>query len=99
MTPSRRLDSLDFLRAAAVAMVVVHHMPLGFGWLPAPLAGVVERVVSAGWVGVDLFFVLSGFLVSSLLFREARDTGRIAVGRFLVRRGLKIYPAFYALLL
>lgn len=51
-----------------------------------------------GWIGVDLFFVLSGFLISGLLFREHREHGRISVRRFLVRRGLKIYPAFYILI-
>jgi peptidoglycan/LPS O-acetylase OafA/YrhL len=52
-----------------------------------------------GWVGVDLFFVLSGFLVSGLLFIEYRKYGSLRIGRFLIRRGFKIYPAFYALLL
>jgi peptidoglycan/LPS O-acetylase OafA/YrhL len=54
--------------------------------------------IRGGWVGVDLFFVLSGFLVSGLLFREYRKTGRIWLSRFLIRRGLKIYPSFYVLL-
>jgi peptidoglycan/LPS O-acetylase OafA/YrhL len=52
-----------------------------------------------GWVGVDLFFVLSGFLVSGLLFREYQRMGKVRVGRFLARRGFKIYPAFYAFML
>jgi len=51
-----------------------------------------------GWIGVDLFFVLSGFLVSGLLFREYQRTGRLNVWHFLVRRAFKIYPAFYVLL-
>ena len=51
-----------------------------------------------GWIGVDLFFVLSGFLVSGLLFREYSRYGNIQIGRFLARRGLKIYPAFYVML-
>ena len=45
-----------------------------------------------------MFFVLSGFLVSGLIFREFQSTGGVAVRRFLVRRGFKIYPAYYALL-
>lgn len=52
-----------------------------------------------GWVGVDLFFVLSGFLVSGLLFAESEQYGRIAGWRFLVRRGFKIYPGFWLLIL
>jgi len=53
----------------------------------------------AGWAGVDLFFVLSGFLVSGLLFREYQKTGKVSLRSFFVRRGLKIYPGFYFLLL
>jgi len=52
----------------------------------------------AGWIGVDLFFVLSGFLVGGLLVREYQASGRINARRFLARRGLRIYPAFYLLL-
>lgn len=48
-----------------------------------------------GWIGVDLFFVLSGFLVSGLLFGEFNKYGTISPGRFLVRRGFKIYPIYY----
>lgn len=53
--------------------------------------------MQVGWAGVDLFFVLSGFLVSGLLFAEYRRFGRLDIPRFLVRRGLKIYPLFYLL--
>ena len=50
-----------------------------------------------GWVGVDLFFVLSGFLVSGLLFQEFEKHGRVSGWHFLIRRGLKIYPMFWVL--
>lgn len=50
-----------------------------------------------GWVGVDLFFVLSGFLVSGLLFREQMKTGVFRIGNFYARRAFKIYPALYFL--
>ena len=49
----------------------------------------------AGWIGVDLFFVLSGFLVSGLLFKEYKKYGKINSKLFLIRRGFKIYPTFY----
>jgi peptidoglycan/LPS O-acetylase OafA/YrhL len=52
-----------------------------------------------GWIGVDLFFVLSGSLISGLLFSEYKKHQTIDFKRFLVRRGLKIYPPFYAFLL
>jgi peptidoglycan/LPS O-acetylase OafA/YrhL len=52
-----------------------------------------------GWVGVDLFFVLSGFLISGLLFADYKRYKAIRLKRFLVRRALKIYPAYYVFLL
>jgi peptidoglycan/LPS O-acetylase OafA/YrhL len=48
-----------------------------------------------GWIGVDLFFVLSGFLVAGILFKEQQETGKADLARFLIRRGLKIYPIYY----
>jgi len=51
-----------------------------------------------GWIGVDLFFVLSGFLISGLLFTEYQRHGSIDFWRFILRRGLKIWPAYYLLL-
>jgi len=77
--------NLDILRGVAILLVVLYHMNVpGFS--------------TGGWIGVDLFFVLSGFLISGLLFKEWKSTGVIKIGRFYVRRGLKIYPAFYTLL-
>jgi peptidoglycan/LPS O-acetylase OafA/YrhL len=75
------------LRGIAVMMVVIYHYQFN---------GVSNSRV--GWAGVDLFFVLSGFLISGLLFRELKVTGTLDLKRFLIRRGLKIYPAFYAFL-
>ena len=49
----------------------------------------------AGGVGVDLFLVLSGFLLPGLLFSELQSGGSISFRQFLVRRGLKIYPPLY----
>lgn len=54
--------------------------------------------LQGGWIGVDLFFVLSGFLVSGLLFHEFKKYESIDTTRFLIRRGFKIYPAFWALI-
>jgi peptidoglycan/LPS O-acetylase OafA/YrhL len=93
-----RVRSLDVLRAIAVLLVIGHHSGYAGDGLPPPLDWVMAIWNRAGWMGVDLFFVLSGFLVSGLLFRERRIHGRIQVGYFLMRRGLKIYPAFYVYL-
>ena len=78
-----RMKQLDVLRAVAVLLVMCAHV-YSTAWLKR-----------CGWVGVDLFFVLSGFLVSGLLYNEHRKRGSLSPGRFLLRRGLKIYPAFY----
>jgi len=51
-----------------------------------------------GWIGVDLFFVISGFLVSGLLFREYQKHGSVRLGRFFMRRAIRIYVPFYVFL-
>jgi peptidoglycan/LPS O-acetylase OafA/YrhL len=81
-----RLPAFDWLRAVAVLLVLGRHRDLHPLWH------------QAGWIGVDLFFVLSGFLVSQLLFNEYRLTSRVSAKRFLIRRAFKIYPGFVALL-
>jgi peptidoglycan/LPS O-acetylase OafA/YrhL len=87
------------LRAVAVLLVLGRHM------VPCPpetnrwLHEITAAWMQGGWAGVDLFFVLSGFLVSGLLFKEHQLHGNIRVGRFFFRRGLKIYPAFAVFLL
>ena len=94
---NERLRSLDLLRGIAVVFVIGRHLELcpTYESGMSPLLNVWQR---GGWVGVDLFFVLSGFLVSGLLFREFTRSQSIQAGRFLLRRGLKIYPAFYCFL-
>jgi peptidoglycan/LPS O-acetylase OafA/YrhL len=87
---------LDLVRALAIALVLGRHLTPLHQALPPFWQPLAQRWINFGWVGVDLFFVLSGFLVSGLLFQEYQRHGRIRVGRFLIRRAFKIYPAFYA---
>lgn len=94
MDRAKRDIWLDCLRAVAVLLVLGRHMPL-----PESGPALLATWHRGGWAGVDLFFVLSGFLVSGLLFREYRQRGSLSVPRFLIRRSLRIYPAFYTLLL
>jgi len=82
-----RWSRIDALRGAAVLLVLLRHHPA---------SGVFHHI---GWVGVDLFFVLSGFLISGLVFDELRANGQVDGLRFLLRRGFKIYPSFYAFIL
>ena len=97
--PNSRLAGLDFLRVVAVLMVLGNHTTI----CPPEVSAFLNQVTSVwdrgGWTGVDLFFVLSGFLISGLLFNEYRQRGDIDIKRFLIRRGLRIYPAFWFLLL
>jgi peptidoglycan/LPS O-acetylase OafA/YrhL len=81
-----RDQRLDILRALAVICVLGRHVEYFPLWH------------QAGWIGVDLFFVISGFLISGLLFNDYKAHGAIGLKNFYIRRGLKIYPAFYLLL-
>lgn len=73
------LPALDGVRAIGIALVFVHHMvtPLPFG----------------GAVGVDVFFVLSGYLITDILLRERKKHGVIRLKRFYLRRAARLYPA------
>jgi peptidoglycan/LPS O-acetylase OafA/YrhL len=84
------IPSLDGLRAAAVAAVMVHHA------FAAGSPALLQPLVQMGWVGVDLFFVLSGFLITRILL-QARESPGYFRG-FYTRRALRILPA-YALIL
>ncbi len=94
--PMSRNWALDLLRLVAVLVVIWHHQ-LGEEAVKSCL-GLWQFTTRGGWVGVDLFFVLSGYLVGGLLFQEQVRFGSVDWRRFLIRRGLKIYPAFYVLL-
>ena len=94
---NHRVTQLTGLRAVAVAMVVVGHaehvLPGGYtGWY-APL-----RLIADGRLGVLIFFVLSGFLITNVLRAEFARTGGIALPSFYVRRALRIWPACYVYL-
>jgi peptidoglycan/LPS O-acetylase OafA/YrhL len=79
-----RIKGLDLLRGIAVILVLFRHG-----------SSFVNILSDIGWMGVDLFFVLSGFLVSGIVFKEYINNKKVNVKRFLIRRGLKIYPSFY----
>jgi peptidoglycan/LPS O-acetylase OafA/YrhL len=85
--PERRdgIPALDGIRAIAVAMVLVGH-----GGIPG---------VSGGFIGVDVFFVLSGFLITSLLLDELGRTGRIELTGFWIRRARRLLPALMLMVL
>lgn len=100
LNPPARLPGLDVLRALAIVLVLFAHGPaVAEGELHWTLDVFFSALKRGGWVGVDLFFVLSGFLVSGLLLREHRKHGSIRPLRFLIRRGWKLYPPMAVFLL
>ena len=91
---SRRLGfvpALDGLRAVAVLVVVVHH-------IPAIVPSFNSTRPAGGYFGVDIFFVLSGFLITALLLREQVNTGSVRFRAFYARRALRLLPALVILL-
>lgn len=88
--PTRR-PGLDLLRALAIALVLVYHCSI-FGFnLPA-------EVHRFGWIGVDLFFVLSGYLIGGQILAQLQQSGGFQFGRFYARRALRILPAYLVVL-
>lgn len=74
---------IDGLRAIAVLAVVFYHFGVpGFG---------------GGFMGVDVFFVISGFLIGGILWREQQETGRLALGQFYIRRIKRLAPAYFVM--
>ena len=88
-----RNHGLDTLRAAAIVFVMLHHYVLfvshrdTFGWLG-----------EIGWVGVDLFFALSGYLIGNQIFQGMRSSQAFSLPRFYARRLLRTLPNFYVVL-
>jgi peptidoglycan/LPS O-acetylase OafA/YrhL len=82
---SKGIPALDGIRAVAVGLVLAEH-----GGIPG---------VPGGFLGVDVFFVLSGFLITSLLLDEHRNTGRIGVAGFWIRRARRLLPGLIVMVL
>src|SRR5579872_3485246 len=82
--PLPRLPAIDGLRAVAVVAVLLYHLPVG--WLPG------------GFLGVDVFFVISGFLITSLVTAEVNRTGAVDLRHFWLRRARRLLPALLFML-
>ena len=91
----KREIELDFIRGIAILLVLVFHYRTRKILLSSPF---LQRIQAFGWAGVDIFFVLSGFLVGGLLMKEWKANGKVDCFRFLKRRGFKIWPSYYLFL-
>jgi peptidoglycan/LPS O-acetylase OafA/YrhL len=94
--PRGNVPFLDVLRSLAILLVFTSHFA---GEFHASAAVVKFPFVYYGWTGVDLFFVLSGFLIGSQLWKEVKQGGNVKVGAFLLRRGLRIWPLYFSFIL
>src|SRR3982751_4535471 len=86
-----RQPGLNLLRALAIVIVVIYHAGIMGFVLPG-------RVHRFGWIGVDLFFVLSGYLIGTQLLEPLAQGGKINLRKFFGRRALRILPAYLVVL-
>lgn len=88
-----RLPGLDLLRAIAIVWVMLFH-----SWMIGGIGGPLQPMVDYGWMGVDLFFVLSGYLIGHQLLEPLSRGEPLRFGAFYLRRAFRILPVFFAVL-
>lgn len=98
----KQLPSLNGIRAISVVLVVFSHLVYGGnlsvyqfdqGWI-----NLIFRTFYDGQLGVNIFFVVSGFIITKVLLHEYESSGKISIKNFYIRRTLRIFPAYYFLL-
>jgi peptidoglycan/LPS O-acetylase OafA/YrhL len=90
--PGSRILGLDGLRAFSISLVLIGHLLGTRGFHPPEVVSRVLGLFFLGPLGVRVFFVISGFLITSLLMEEERRTGTVSLSRFYFRRTLRIFP-------
>jgi len=98
---NRHIAALDGLRAVAIFLVILRHSVEVIVWPQTRAAGLIQRAMLTGWIGVDIFFVLSGFLITGILVDARGDGTRAPAGyfrAFYARRALRIFPLYYLFL-
>jgi hypothetical protein len=93
--PSNQISFLDGLRSIAILLVIDLHFSADFTSIHGENFFSRLPFVINGWVGVDLFFVLSGFFIGGQLWKELLKSGTISIRRFILRRGLRIWPLYF----
>lgn len=97
--PAGQIPFLDGLRSIAVLLVVSGHLNHQFAETYGQTFYSKLPFVANGWIGVDLFFVLSGFFIGGQLWKELQARKSVAVGRFVMRRGFRIWPLYFFIFL
>lgn len=93
--PAGQISFLDGLRSIAVLLVINGHLSHDFAEVHGETFYSKLPFVANGWIGVDLFFVLSGFFIGGQLWKELKVRESIDVGRFIIRRGFRIWPLYF----
>src|SRR4051812_15765629 len=94
---AQHIPALDGVRGLAILLVLIFHFSqLGYTPNPTGFRAVLQKATAAGWIGVDLFFVLSGFLITSILVEAKGSQGYFR--NFYMRRVLRIFPLYYGVL-
>lgn len=93
--PATYLPLVDGLRALAVLMVLASHLPVIQNFAPSYYFWRFVELAHFAYFGVDIFFVLSGFLITRLLLKEREQTGTINLSHFFIKRALRILPIYY----
>lgn len=101
--PSGQLDALNGLRGIACILVIAHHVAsftgnLSHGPNNADRLDGFFKVINTLWIGVDVFFVISGFLIARILMNNINRYGSVGFPRFFLRRAMRVFPAFYLVL-
>ena len=86
----KKLYGLDHLRAFAIILVFLYHYGRLF-----PHPQWTNAISTFGWAGVDLFFVLSGYLIASQLFKKIAHQQKISLKQFFIKRTFRILPAYF----
>jgi peptidoglycan/LPS O-acetylase OafA/YrhL len=95
---SRHIPALDGIRGLAISLVLLHHLSYSGGLKPQLMVDkLFYKATYVGWVGVDLFLVLSGFLITGILY-DTRE-GQRFFRNFYARRSLRIFPLCYGYLI
>ena len=93
----KNIQSLNGLRAIAIMLVIIWHITFGLN-CPSFIYTTSQHL-ELGNSGIQLFFVVSGFLITGLLLKEKAETGSIHLGRFYLKRLIKIFPVYFAYIL